>query len=75
MLVNGEMPVEQMKLFYNHFRCEWLEFPILEELVLAALNERGIFFNKNQKRRGTNTKTPREHEMTDFDDVDGDQYI
>ena len=72
MLVNGEMPVEQMKLFYNHFRCEWLEFPILEELVLAALNERGIFFNKNQKRQD---KTPREHEMTDFDDVDGDQYI
>ena len=72
MLVNGEMPVEQMKLFYNHFRCEWLEFPILEELVLAALNERGIFFNKNQKRQD---KNPREHEMTDFDDVDGDQYI
>ena len=68
-----------MKLFYNHFRCEWLEFPILEEIVLAALNERGHFFPKTQqKRRGTaQSKTPHEHHMTDFDDYqdDGEQYI
>ena len=48
MLIAGELPVDELKLFFNHFRIIYREFIIIEELVIAALRERGLFFKMTQ---------------------------
>ena len=44
-----ELPIEELKLEYNHFRVAYKEFKVLNELTVTVLQDMGIFLKQAPK--------------------------
>ena len=62
-----DLPIEELKLEYNHFKVAYKEYIVLHELTILALKEHGIFIadRKNDSNSGIL--------KSDFDEFEGEE--
>ena len=61
-----ELPMDELKLEYNHFRNAYKEFRVLSELTITVLQDMGIFLKPLLR----NTTGQMMNEFNEFDDSD-----
>lgn len=50
MLIDGELALDELSLYFDHFKTIWKDYVLLEELTINALKHQGVIFHKKEKR-------------------------
>lgn len=66
-LIDGELELDELQLYFDHFKSIWRDFDILEEITINALKHQGVHFNK-QERPSTTQKVDNDFETDNMDD-------
>jgi hypothetical protein len=48
-LIDGELELDELQLYFDHFKSIWKDYDCLEELVINALKHQGVHYNKEER--------------------------
>jgi hypothetical protein len=49
MLIDGELALDELSLYFDHFKTIWKDYVLLEELTINALKHQGVIFHKKER--------------------------